>query len=158
MTFTHKHPDCIGRPERQWSRISGAVFQKCLLCGAVGYERPEDAERLDQEPEDAVPVFTPAEANEKYARLLAWALGIPEDAEIPPFGDLLQQVRGVQRMRVDAVTPPSFQLVSNAIYAMVTNWDKLTPVQQHTCREDLRTFSKSLPKIDPKTLPSSGEW
>ena len=47
-------------------------------------------------PEERLPMFTPAEAEQRYARLLAWALGIPEDAELPPFGDLLQQVRGVR--------------------------------------------------------------
>ena len=157
MTFTHKYPECIGRPERQWSRISGAVFQKCLLCGAVGYERPEDAERLSPEPEDAVRVFTPAEAEAMHARLLAWALGIPEDAEIPKFGDLLQQVRGVHRIR-EETAPPPFRIVMDAIIALEKHWEHLTPAQQYNARDHLRVFAKNLPKIDPKTLPSSGEW
>ena len=157
MNFTHKYPECIGRPERQWSRISGAVFQKCLLCGAVGYERPEDAERLDQEPEDAVPVFTPAEPEAMYARLLAWALGTPEDAEIPSFGDLLQQVRTVRNIREES-TPPPYRIVMHAIIALEKHWDKLTPAQQYNARDHLRVFAKNLPKIDPRTLPSTGEW
>ena len=157
MSLTHNYPECIGHWERNWSRISGAVFQKCLLCGAVGYERPEDAERLDQEPEDAVPVFTPAEAEAMYARLLAWALGIPEDAEISPFGDLLQQVRTVRNIREESAPPP-FRIVMDAIIALEKNWDKLTPAQQYNARDHLRVFAKSLPPIDRSKLPSTGEW
>ena len=156
MSLSHSSPDCIGRPERHGS--NGVLFWECPLCSAVGYERPEDAERASPKMEERIPMLTPAEAEEEHARLLAWALGITEDAELPTFGDLLQQVRGVQTMRMEAVPSSSFQIVSNAIYAMVTNWDKLTPVQQHTCREDLRRFAKSLPKIDPKDLPKTGEW
>ena len=119
------------------------------------YDRPEDAERVSTE--DAIPLYTPAEARERYSRDLAWALGVPSDAELPDWGDLLQQVRVVRNVREESVPPP-IRIVADAILALYHNWDKLTPAQQYNCREDLRTFAKTLPKIDPKTLPSSGEW
>ena len=83
MNLTHKYPECTRQWERCWSRISGVLFQKCELCGAAVYQRPEDAERVSHEPEDTLPLLTPEEAENRYRKLLGWALGIPEDAELP---------------------------------------------------------------------------
>ena len=54
--------------------------------------------------------------------------------------------------------PPPFRIVMDAIQALEKNWDKLSPAQQYSARDHLRVFAKNLPKIDPKTLPSTGEW
>lgn len=155
VTPTHEHPDGIGRWERHGS--NGVLFWGWALYCAAAYERPEDAERDSQEPEDTLPLLTPAEAENRYREVLGWALGIPEDAELPLFGDVLQQVRGVRNLREESAPPP-FQIAVDAIQTLEKNWDTLTLAQQYNAREDLRASAKTLSPIDRSKLPSSGEW
>ena len=125
--------------------------------GLRSISAPKDAERVSHEPEDTLPLLIPEEAENRYRKLLGWALGIPENAELPTWGDLLQQVRITRNIREESAPPP-YRIVVDAIAALEKNWDKLTPAQQYNCREDLRVFAKSLPPIDRSDLPSTGEW
>ena len=40
MSLTHNSETCTGRWERHGS--NGVLFWECLLCGAAGYERPQN--------------------------------------------------------------------------------------------------------------------
>ena len=76
MSLTHKYPECIGRSERHGS--NGVLFWECMLCGAVGYERAEDAERISLKPEERVPLFTPAQQYNCREDLRAFAESLPK--------------------------------------------------------------------------------